>query len=128
MSNYRSGAPCEFCADIAAMTCPRCQCQVCERHRSAPMAATHCVVCEKEARDDAEVARFRGAVLHVDEPRSPFGRGRSASVLEVVTAWLGRLAFGRATRPEMEPEVSFDRRTPEQIRAWRRKAGVHTRS
>ena len=127
MNGYRSGGPCAFCDEIAAVICLRCQAQVCERHRSPSTEASHCAVCAKEARDDADVAHFRSAVLTVDDGGPPFGRPTSIPLLELAAAWLGRRVFGRVARPESEPDVPFHERTPEQIRAWRRKAGVRMR-
>ena len=41
-----------------------------------------------------------------------------------IVGWLGRLVF----RPAQPQEIPFSRRSPEDIRAWRRKAGIRLRT
>jgi hypothetical protein len=84
----------------------------------------HCAVCEKEARDDAEVRSFQSSVTEPAEGTDLFRSRTAAPLLEVVVGWLGRVVF-RQTRPS--PEKPFEKRTPEDIREWRRTAGVKTR-
>jgi hypothetical protein len=80
-----------------------------------------CRVCQKEARDDAEIARFRSSVTL---PEGGIDGSRSAPLFELVVGWLGRVVFRQGKAP---PEKAFGARTPEDIRAWRRTAGVKTR-
>ena len=125
MNGYRVGTVCEFCDESAEVLCPRCQCHVCARHRPGNLG--FCALCAKEARDDADVARFQGAVHQVDQPTGAFGRGGTAPLVEMFVGWLGRVVLNRAASAA-EPEVPFARRTPEQIRAWRKRSGVRTRT
>jgi hypothetical protein len=79
-----------------------------------------CGVCRKEAQDDADVALFRTAVAESGAELSA-----STYAFETLVGWLGRVFLGEPTR---RAERVFGARTPEDIRAWRRTAGVRTRS
>ena len=98
MSGYRSGAGCEFCDEVAVTWCARCHCHVCPAHEGAP----HCTMCAKEAKEQTEDTQLFAAIV----------------------GWLGRLVF----RPAQPQEIPFSRRSPEDIRAWRRKAGIRLRT
>jgi hypothetical protein len=118
VNDYRSGARCEFCDEMAVAFCARCQCHACAMHDGAPW----CRACQKEALDDAEVARFQSSVTM---PEGGLDGRRAAPVFEIVVGWLGRVVFRRGKAP---PQRAFAARTPEDIRAWRRTAGLKTRS
>lgn len=127
---YRSGARCEFCTEEATADCPRCLCHICAAHGLGEFP--FCAVCQKEARDDAELAQFKSAVAAVDE-EGAFGQ-RSTSVFIAVLGWLGRNMFRvlppRAASAKSAPsfdEKPFGRRSLADIRAWRKSAGIRTR-
>ena len=84
-----------------------------------------CAVCEREAREDEEVRSFESSVTQPVEGTDLFGNRSAAPLFELVVGWLGRVVF-RQTRPS--PQKPFEKRTPEEIREWRRTAGVKTRS
>jgi hypothetical protein len=81
-------------------------------------------MCQKEARDDAEIRSFQSSVTQPAE-HTDFFRNQNAALFEVVLGWLGRVVF---RQPPPSAEKPFEKRTPEDIREWRRSAGVKTRS
>jgi hypothetical protein len=80
-------------------------------------------MCRKEERDDADLARFKSSVTTPNDDGSLLGSRRGVPVLEMLAGAVGRALFGKK-QPYEKP---FAQRTPEDIRAWRRTAGVKTR-
>lgn len=124
MNGYRSGAGCELCDEIAVTWCARCHCHVCPAHAGAP----HCTMCAKEAKEEAEIAAFREELNVPQREERPIFPSRhqaeDTQLLAALVGWLGRLVF----RPSPPEEIPFSRRSPEDIRAWRRKAGIQLRT
>jgi hypothetical protein len=114
---------CTFCDATSRLHCPRCQAAVCSGH--APVEAAHCAMCAKELRDDLEIARFMVAVHDVPPDSGALFRSRGASLNDAVS-WLTKHIGDFFARRRVER--TFARRTPEQIAAWRRGAGVTTRA
>jgi hypothetical protein len=125
---YREEA-CGFCELASLGRCPRCQVSVCAAH--GPQAEAFCALCAKELKDDLDVASFSVDVHDVPPDsgglfRGGFLRGRSPYALlddffdSLVSAFQGRFRRRRVRRV-------FDARSPAEIAAWRRQAGVRVR-
>jgi hypothetical protein len=116
---YRD-APCAFCELASGEYCPRCQLPVCSEHGLT--GEGYCGVCAKELEDDLEVASFDVAVHDVPPDSRPLFRGNLGSLLGGLASIL--------QNPFRRQGVwwAFHQRSPEEIAAWRRRAGVRVRN
>ncbi len=126
--SYRSG-PCAFCDGEAGAACPRCSAATCSAH--APNAdrqerrEPYCVICAKELRDDLDELAFIRDLKQPGEDRGMFTRRRrSFSFADAMDSVADRV--GRALDARRAQKI-FDRRSPSDIAAWRRRAGITVR-
>jgi hypothetical protein len=108
--------PCEFCEKPTSAVCRRCACNVCEEHGAEGHA--FCRMCQKEYKDEKDIETFARdvAVESADDMESTFG--------VLIAAIYRRFVAPRQKEARMPP---FSKRTPADIAAWRRTAGVRTR-
>jgi hypothetical protein len=121
---YRDG-PCLFCDAPSRETCPRCAALVCEAHGLA--GRSWCAVCAKELKDDLDVARFAVEVNEVPPDSGALfkGRGKGENLGTLIDHLVARV---RAYFGARSVRRTFDARTLEEIAAWRRTAGIRTRT
>jgi hypothetical protein len=90
------------------------------------MPGAWCAVCAKELKDDLDVAKFAVEVNEVPpDSGALFQSRRSGGLMQLVDALAGGL---QRFLSERRVRKTFHARTPEQIAAWRRTAGVKTRT
>jgi hypothetical protein len=108
---YRGAALCAFCQELPVAVCDRCGCPICQGHGITP--GGWCWGCEKELRDDLDVAGFATATS------APAGERPNMFALVVfeLRALLSLYDKGRVRR-------RFLSRTREEIAAWRRRAAI----
>jgi hypothetical protein len=121
---YRD-SPCLFCDAPSCETCPRCDALVCEAHGLAGRA--WCALCAKELKDDLDVARFAVEVNEVPPDSGALFRGRGngenlGTLIDHLFARVRTYFTSRGVRR------TFENRTRDEIAAWRRTAGIRTRS
>jgi hypothetical protein len=120
---YRA-SPCTFCDGEGDATCPRCQGWVCASHGVGD--AGHCGACARELKDDLEERHFVREVSHSDDDGGLFsGHGHSRGPLEAVQLLTDAVG---GWFDERSVKKAFDARSPEEIAAWRRRAGMFVRS
>jgi hypothetical protein len=124
VSAYRDAA-CLFCDAPSRETCPRCSAPVCEAHGLA--GGAWCAICAKELKDDLDVARFTVEVNEVPPDSGALfkGRGNGENLGTLIDHLVGRV---RAYFSARRVRRTFDARTHDEIAAWRRTAGVKTRT
>jgi hypothetical protein len=121
MTAYRAEA-CAFCELASEGRCPRCQVAVCASH--GPVGQAWCALCAKELKDDLDVAGFSIAVNDVPPDSGGMFRSRQhplVAIIDSVVRWIRTSSSAKRVRH------AFDTRTPAEIAAWRRTAGVRVR-
>jgi hypothetical protein len=126
---YRQSA-CLFCDAPSVEQCPRCLAAICAHHGGGSVARTTpdswCTVCAKELKDDLDVARFAVEVNDVPpDSGALFQSRRAGGLAQLLDSAVGSL---RTYFSERRVRKTFAARTPEQIAAWRRTAGVKARA
>lgn len=124
--SYRNG-PCTFCDQDGQAACPRCAAWVCASHDVGDVGDKRfCGMCAKELKDDLEEAGFTRAVGHSNDhngvfaPQGQFsGAPRDAfqRLADAISGWFD----GHRV------QKTFDARSPEEVAAWRKRAGVFVR-